>query len=214
MTSGVPEPARTGVRSLDILAFSHIGFVVPSVREFRDTWGALLGIEDWLEKEVELPAGRVQIHGERVLVPTANVLAFAKLGGTAIELIEPRHDDTGAARWLREHGPGMQHIGVWVADLPTELAKLDGDYAVTYSPASLLPELADRPASAMVELDGSAPARPPFWAYLEPTAATAGWNLELLDAKFAWAYRESYGDYVFYPGELPGSRSFEGEVER
>jgi hypothetical protein len=203
-----------GLGRLDILAFSHIGFVVPSVREFRDSWGTLLGIGDWLEKEVELPAGRVQIHGEPVLVPTANVIAFAKFGGTSIEVIEPRHDDTGAARWLREHGPGMQHIGVWVEDLPTELAKLGGNYAVTYSPVSLIPELADRPASAMVEVDPSAPVRPPFWAYLETTSATAGWNLELLDAKFEWAYREAYGEYVFYPGDLPGSRPFTGEQQR
>lgn len=210
-TSGA---ARRGIQALDVLAFSHIGFVVPSVREFRETWGRLLGIEDWLEKEVTLPGGRVQIHGTRVLVPTANVIAFAKFGGTSIEIIEPLHEDTGAARWLREHGPGMQHIGVWVADLPTELAKLDGNYAVTYSPASLLPELADRPASAMVAVDDAAPVRPPFWAYLEATESTAGWNVELLDAKFEWAYREAYGDYVFYPGDLPGSRPFDGEQQQ
>lgn len=190
--------------ALDVLGFSHIGFVVPSLREFRGTWGALLGIDDWQEMEVELPAGRVQLCGERVMVPTASVIGFARFGGTAIEVIEPRHDDTAAARWLRDHGPGIQHIAVWVQNLPAELAKISGDYAVTYSPASLIAELADRPASAMVAVEPST--RPAFWAYVEPIAATAGWNLELLDANFERTFRESYGNYVFYPGDLPGSR--------
>jgi hypothetical protein len=192
------------MQAIDVLGFSHIGFVVDSVDRFRSTWGALLGIDDWLVREVGQPGGRVQLHGELVEQPSRSRVAFAKFRGTALELIEPVKGQSAGADWLRASGPGMQHIGVWVRDLPTELKRLGDDIEVTYSAAVLHPALAARPVAATVSVS-EAPVRPPFWAYVEPVASDSGWALELLDAKFAADYRAYYGDNAYYPGELPGT---------
>jgi catechol 2,3-dioxygenase-like lactoylglutathione lyase family enzyme len=193
------------MRSLDVLGFSHIGFVVRSVEEFRATWGTLLGIDDWLVRDTAQTAGLVQLHGELIERPSASRVAFARIGGTAIELIEPVTGRSRAAEWLRTHGAGLQHVAMWVNDLPAELARLDGDAEVSYSPAALHPALAARPVAATVTGADAPLPRPPFWAYVEPLASEVNWTLELLDARFAAAYREFYGDYPYYPGDLPGS---------
>jgi hypothetical protein len=192
------------MQPIDALAFSHIGFIVESIDGFRATWGAVLGIEDWLIRDVAQPPGRVQLHGELVDHPSRSRVAFTKFRGTAIELIEPVEGRTGAAQWLRDNGTGMQHIGMWVRDLPSTLKALGDEVEVTYSAAVLHPALAARPVSATVSA-AAAPVRPPFWAYVEPLASHARWTLELLDAKFAADYRAYYGDNAYYPGELPGT---------
>lgn len=192
------------MQAIDVLGFSHIGFVVDSIDRFRATWGALLGLDDWLVREVGQPAGRVQLHGEPVDQPSRSRVAFAKFRGTALELIEPIEGRSGGADWLRTSGPGIQHIGVWVRDLPTELKRLGDEVEVSYSAASLHPALAARPVAATVS-PGEAPVRPPFWAYVEPLESGTRWSLELLDAKFAADYRAHYGDHPYYPGELPGT---------
>lgn len=190
------------MRAVDVLAFSHIGFVVESVDEFRATWGALLGLDDWLVRDVGQPAGRVQLHGEPLDQPSRSRVAFTKFRGTALELIEPIEGQSGAAEWLRTSGAGIQHIGVWVRDLPKELERLGDEVEVTYSAASLHPALAARAVAAALPA-GEAPVRPPFWAYVEPLTSDTRWSLELLDAKFAADYRAYYGDNAYYPGELP-----------
>jgi catechol 2,3-dioxygenase-like lactoylglutathione lyase family enzyme len=198
------------VQPIEILAFSHIGFIVDNVDGFRATWGPILGLDEWLVREVGQAPGRVQLHGFRTGEPVTSRVAFAKFRGTAIELIEPLQGASGAREWLAANGEGMQHIGVWVRDLPTALARLDGQIEITYSPAALHPALAGRPVAATVGPESSpesAPIRPPFWAYVEPIASSSRWSLELLDAKFADDYRAYYRDGPFYPGELPGSFS-------
>jgi hypothetical protein len=192
------------MQAVDVLAFSHLGFVVESVEEFRATWGALLGLDTWLVREVGQPPGRVQLHGQVVDEPTGSRVAFTKFRGTALELIEPMGGQTASAEWLATSGGGIQHIGVWVRDLPTELRRLGGDAEIVYSAASLHPGLAARPVAATVST-AEAPVRPPFWAYVEPLASKTRWALELLDAKFAADYREYYGNNAYYPGDLPDS---------
>jgi hypothetical protein len=200
----IAKPEAGALPMIDVLAFSHIGFVVESIDEFRVTWGAMLGIDEWLVREVPQPGSRVQLHGELLEQPTSSRVAFTKFRGTSLELIEPVDGMSGGADWLQKNGAGMQHIAVWVRDLPTALARIGDEVEVTYSPALLHPALASRPVAATVTTAG-APIRPPFWAYVEPLANTAGWTLELLDARFAAAYHEYYGDYPYYPGELPGT---------
>jgi methylmalonyl-CoA/ethylmalonyl-CoA epimerase len=51
-------------------------------------------------------------------------IAFLPCGDTQVELICPREGDDPAARWLREHGPGIQHIAFEVDDLEAALAEL------------------------------------------------------------------------------------------
>jgi hypothetical protein len=189
---------------IQLREFSHIGIVTPSVDDFRQRWSAALEIGQWVQRDVPQPPGRVQLLGDRIDEPTSNRIAFTRVAGLPIELIEPLEGRTSAARWLETHGPSIQHVGFWVDDLAGQLARLGSDVHITYSPASLVPALADRPVSALLAPDSAADVRPPFWSYLQlAPVGREGWELELLDAEFEGAYREYYGDFAYYPGDLP-----------
>ena len=52
------------------------------------------------------------------------VVAFLPVGDSEIELIEPVHDDSGVARFLRGRGPGMHHFCLEVDDMDAALERL------------------------------------------------------------------------------------------
>ena len=51
-------------------------------------------------------------------------VAFIPLGNSEIELVQPTSDDTGVAKWLAKHGPGMHHVAIQVENLDATLARL------------------------------------------------------------------------------------------
>lgn len=51
-------------------------------------------------------------------------IAFLPCGETLVELIEPLKDGGSNADYLREHGPGIQHVAFEVDDLEAALAEL------------------------------------------------------------------------------------------
>ena len=51
-------------------------------------------------------------------------VAFLPLGASEIELVQPTADDTGVAKWLAKHGPGMHHIAIQVADIVAAMERL------------------------------------------------------------------------------------------
>ena len=53
-------------------------------------------------------------------------IAFLPCGETLVELIKPRTDQGSNADYLREHGPGIQHVAFEVDDLEAALAELAG----------------------------------------------------------------------------------------
>ena len=58
-------------------------------------------------------------------VPEQGVnVVFVGSGPTRVELIEPTRPDTGVARFLENHGPGLHHIAYRVPDLEATLAAL------------------------------------------------------------------------------------------
>ncbi len=52
-------------------------------------------------------------------------IAFLPCGDTLVELIKPRTDQGSNADYLRQHGPGIQHVAFEVDDLEAALAELD-----------------------------------------------------------------------------------------
>jgi methylmalonyl-CoA/ethylmalonyl-CoA epimerase len=74
-------------------------------------------IEGFREK-LGLPLAKTEVY--------AGVLdiAFLPCGDTQVELICPREEGDPAADYLREHGPGIQHVAFEVADLEAALAEL------------------------------------------------------------------------------------------
>ena len=51
-------------------------------------------------------------------------IAFLPCGETLVELIEPLKEQGSNADYLREHGPGIQHVAFEVDDLDAALAEL------------------------------------------------------------------------------------------
>jgi hypothetical protein len=192
--------------SLEILGFSHVGFAVWSIEDFQESWGTALGISDWIVADGGAPGG-FQLHGEVVEGQTAARTAFAKIGGTCLELIQPVENRMHHREHLDAVGPSVHHLAFWVEDLPTQLARLgSGDWEIAYSPTTLVPGLSGRPISAT----GASPTGwdtdieyPPFFSFLEHRRAGIRCALELIDANYAANYRDAYGDHTYYPGDLP-----------
>ena len=53
-------------------------------------------------------------------------IAFLPCGETLVELIEPLKEGGSNADYLRQHGPGIQHVAFEVDDLEAALAELAG----------------------------------------------------------------------------------------
>jgi methylmalonyl-CoA/ethylmalonyl-CoA epimerase len=51
-------------------------------------------------------------------------IAFLPCGETLVELIEPRTEAGSNADYLKEHGPGIQHVAFEVDDLEAALSEL------------------------------------------------------------------------------------------
>ena len=90
----------------DLLAF-HAGIVVEDIDATIDRYRRMLGFDRWHVMDASI--GRVAYGGRDGM-------------GMAFELIQP--GDAGPmADFLREHGEGVQHIGIWTPDLRGALEK-------------------------------------------------------------------------------------------
>jgi methylmalonyl-CoA/ethylmalonyl-CoA epimerase len=87
---------------------NHLGVIVDNLDEAVAGFRNLLGLP--LEK-TEVFEGTLDI-------------AFLRCGDTQVELIRPRDDGDPAAAYLRDHGPGIQHVAFEVDDLKSSLAEL------------------------------------------------------------------------------------------
>jgi catechol 2,3-dioxygenase-like lactoylglutathione lyase family enzyme len=109
----------------------HIGIVVRSIDETGGIYRDLLGTGEWHTWEVEREGLAVNpaTAGKRGSVR----IAYGRAPGQTIELLQPLEGTTIWSEYLREHGEGVQHIGVWTADLPGALAEaLEGGAKVTH----------------------------------------------------------------------------------
>lgn len=92
-----------------IKKISHIAVVVPHLEEAMSFWVEALGLN--------------LSHVEHVDDQGVDV-AFLPAGESDIELLEPIVADSGVARYLERHGPGMHHICFEVEDIEETLARL------------------------------------------------------------------------------------------
>jgi catechol 2,3-dioxygenase-like lactoylglutathione lyase family enzyme len=97
----------------------QIGFVVRDVDEFVKSYEKILGEGAFVVAEGEAPAtladGReVMVHGR---------LAWAQLGSVQLEVIQIIQGPSVHLDFLEEHGEGMHHLGIYVADFDETLKK-------------------------------------------------------------------------------------------
>jgi len=92
-----------------IKGIDHIAIVVDDIESALGFWRDVLGLE--LDHVEEVPEQQ-------------SLVAFLPVDGSEIELVEPTSDDSGVARYLKKHGPGMHHICIQVEALESTLAEL------------------------------------------------------------------------------------------
>jgi catechol 2,3-dioxygenase-like lactoylglutathione lyase family enzyme len=102
---------------LGLLEVSQIGMVVENVDGPIEFFQSTLGIGPF--QAVETPMAMVWDRGEEK--PVKARLAFADLAGLQLELIQILEGDSMHLQFLREHGPGIHHLGFRVKDFGTKL---------------------------------------------------------------------------------------------
>ena len=84
---------------------AHIGIAVPSIADALPFYRTVLGLE---------PGPSEEADGARIV--------SLGLGPSAVELLEPRTQESPIARFLARRGPGIHHVCYRVPDLDRALA--------------------------------------------------------------------------------------------
>ena len=88
---------------------SHVAIAVPDLREAVSFWQDALGL--------------TLDHIENVPNQNSNV-AFFSLGEIEVELVEPTDTESGLAKFLKNHGPGLHHLCFQVINIEATLSQL------------------------------------------------------------------------------------------
>ncbi len=92
-----------------VKAINHVAVVVDDMEKSLAFWRDALGIE--LHELRDVPTEKSQV-------------AFLPLAGAEVELVLPTTDDSGLAKYLDKHGPGLHHLCLEVDDVEAMLAQL------------------------------------------------------------------------------------------
>ena len=87
----------------------HIGIATPKIEEALGFWRDALGLS--------------VVHTEEVAEQGVRV-AMLPVGEPRVELLEPTHDESPVAKFLRKRGAGVHHVAVSVDDIRAALARL------------------------------------------------------------------------------------------
>ena len=93
---------------MKIKRVNHLGIIVGDLDE------AVQSFTDHLGLRLE----HVEQYGDELDI------AFLPCGETLVELIKPRTEEGSNAEYLREHGPGIQHVAFEVDDIDAALEEL------------------------------------------------------------------------------------------
>jgi methylmalonyl-CoA/ethylmalonyl-CoA epimerase len=151
----VREPLFTGALQVSV--------VVPDLDAAMRTYVDDYGIGPW--DVYEFDPGNVEgMHEGGRPVKRSWRLALAQVGDLQWELIEPQDDDSVYARFLAEHGPGVHHLGMAVADYDRTLGELGGRghevlLGGTYNGVTFSYLSTDRDLGVVTEIFDGAPGR-------------------------------------------------------
>ena len=93
---------------MKIKRVNHLGVIVGDLDEAVQSFTEHLGLE----------LDHVEQYGDELDI------AFLPCGETLVELIKPLKDQGSNADYLKQHGPGIQHVAFEVDDLDAALAEL------------------------------------------------------------------------------------------
>lgn len=87
----------------------HIGIATENIDDALQFWRDALGL--------------AVVHTEEVAEQGVRV-AMLPVGEPRVELLEPTHEGSPVAKFLRKRGPGIHHVAVRVEDIRAALARL------------------------------------------------------------------------------------------
>ncbi len=93
----------------DLIRLNHVAVLVEDLVQALSFWQDQLGL--------------ILDHVETVSSMEVKI-AFLPLGESEIELVQPTTEDSGLAKFLKKHGPGLHHICIEVEDINAKLADL------------------------------------------------------------------------------------------
>ena len=93
---------------MKIKRVNHLGIIVGDLHEAVQSFTDHLGLR----------LDHVEQYGDELDI------AFLPCGETLVELIKPRTEEGSNAEYLREHGPGIQHVAFEVDDIDAALEEL------------------------------------------------------------------------------------------
>ncbi len=93
---------------MKIKRVNHLGVIVGDLDDAVQSFTEHLGLE----------LDHVEQYGDELDI------AFLPCGETLVELIKPLKDQGSNADYLKQHGPGIQHVAFEVDDLDAALAEL------------------------------------------------------------------------------------------
>ena len=99
----------------------HVEIVVPDLNSAMDAYIAALNV-GFSVFEVDETGSVFSGSSESFRLR----IGVGSLGATAIELIQPVSGETIHSRFLAEKGPGLHHMGFWVASLRNATKHLEG----------------------------------------------------------------------------------------
>ena len=91
------------------MKIEHIGIATEKIDDALAFWRDALGL--------------AVVHTEEVAEQGVRV-AMLPVGGPRVELLEPTHEESPVAKFLRKRGPGVHHVAVRVEDIRSALARL------------------------------------------------------------------------------------------
>lgn len=94
----------------------HLGWAVYDADVTAARYEQMLGAKFKLQPIYELQ----DIYNR----PAKLKVYYGAFAGIAIEIIEPFEGETPHATFLREHGEGIQHLGIWVLDVKKATADM------------------------------------------------------------------------------------------
>ncbi|MFA6844941.1 MAG: VOC family protein [Sphaerochaetaceae bacterium] len=101
-------------------SIGQLGFVVKSVDETIENYYKKFGIQNWKIYTYGAPLLKF-MHYQGETTNYKMRIALSYFGDTRIEIIQPLEGPTIYEDFIQKHNYGLQHLGIYVKDIETEL---------------------------------------------------------------------------------------------
>ena len=117
-------PSSQPARTLDLPEVGQIAIVVADLEKAIEYYELAIGLGPF--RRVEKDFDPVFYRGEKI--SSKWLLAFAAMGPTQYELIQPVSGPSLYSEFLERHGEGLHHLGFRIKDFPAKLEQAKAEH--------------------------------------------------------------------------------------